>query len=225
MNVRSRELIVWRIKRSAQELGWSGMAGLAAFIFAAGYYFLNYLPLANEATLQRQALNVASVLLEQSGHQEEIGTPVRQLDEFYSRLQQHGDVPEVVRALHRSARAVGLRFVRGDYRPQRDAAGNLLRYQITLPVRGSYPKVRRFLAQAMRDEPALALDGVAFQTDKSGGSLETRVQFTLFVQVNESRSTFERADESRATFDQANESGLTVNSADDSPLAPAEARG
>ena len=225
MNVRARELIVWRVRRTARELGWSGMTGLAALIFAAGYYFLNYLPLANEVTLQRQALNVASVLLERTGHEEDVGTPVRQLDAFYSRLKQHDDVPEVVRALHRSARAAGLRFVRGDYRPQRDASGKLLRYQVTLPVRGSYPKVRRFLAQAMRDEPALALDGVAFQTDKSGGGLETRVQFTLFVRANESGSTFDRGNDSDSTFERADESRATLDSADESPLTPAEARG
>ncbi len=231
-----RELLVWRTRRTVRSLGWSGVAGLVGLVFAAGYYFLEYLPLAKEVTLKGQATEFASVQMEQSGYEEEVATPLRQLDEFYSRLKRHDDVPEVVRDLHRGARAAGLSFVRGDYRPQRDASGKLLRYQITLPVVGSYPKVRRFLAQAMRAEPALALDGVSFQTDQSGGRLETRVQFTLFVSADGARSTIERANDSRSTVGQANdEPGSRLGSADGarsnfesangSPLTSAEAQG
>ena len=99
-------------------------------------------------------------------------------------MQTQENVAEVVRRLHRNARAAGLRFVRGDYRPQRDASGQVLRYQITLPLLGNYPKVRRFLAKSMDTEPALALDEISFQKENSRGPLETRVQFTLFVQGN-----------------------------------------
>jgi hypothetical protein len=178
---RPRELIVWRIRRASRALGWSGVSGLALLVIAVGYYLTNYAPLYEDVSRLEKQVELASTELEQAGPKEAPGTPGRQLDDFYSRLKSQSDVAEVVRRLHGSAREVGLRFVRGDYRPQREASGKILRYQITLPVRGSYPKVRQFLAQALRNEPALALDGVGFQTDRSGGDLETRVQFTLFV--------------------------------------------
>ena len=185
-----RVLIIWRIKRALRTLGWSGVAGVVTLLFAAGFYVVSYIPLENEVARKKEAFGSVSAELKRSGREEGSGDPKRQLAEFYSRLQSQDDVPEVVRGIHRSARLAGLRFSRGDYRPQRDASGKLLRYQITLPLRGSYPNVRRFLAQALREEPALALEGVAFQTDESGGDLETRVQFMLFIREYGSRSIF-----------------------------------
>lgn len=183
-NKLSGELILWRVKRGARALGLTGVIGIAALVFSAGYFLLRYEPLANEVDSLRQAYAQRGSQSVASNVDEGGLTPARQLAQFYSRLKSEAEVPEVLRVLHKGARSAGLRFVRGDYRPQRDASGKLLRYRITLPVRGSYLQVRRFLAQAMREEPALALDGVAFQTDKSGGGLETRVQFTLFVRGN-----------------------------------------
>ena len=182
---RQRQLVIWRVKRGLRDLGLSGIAGVVMLLFCAGYYVFTYAPLQNEVAARTQALMESNAEPAQRARAENAGTPRMQLDEFYSRLTKQDDVSEVVRALYRSASAAGLRFVRGDYRPQRDGSGKLLRYQITLPVRGEYPKVRRFLDQALRDEPALSLDAVGFQTDKSGGNLETRVQFTLFVSLNE----------------------------------------
>ena len=225
MRQRSQDLLVWRFKRGLRELGWSGVAGVVMLLFAAGYYFSTYAPLQDEVELQKQAFESASAELKRSGRDEEAGTPRRQLTEFYSRLKSQADVPEVVRGLHRSADAAGLRYARGDYRPQRDASGKMLRYQITLPVRGTYPEVRRFLAQALREEPALALDGVGFQTDQSGGGLETRVQFTLFVRANEFRSTFDGANESRSTFERANGSRSAFDGADGERLTSVGAHG
>jgi hypothetical protein len=180
----SHALLMWRIKRSGRAMDLSGVIGIVALLLAGGYYLLRYVPLANEVEQLKQAYAVSSSKPSRFAADEAGMTPQRQLGQFYSRLRREAEVPEVLRGLHKGARNAGLRFVRGDYRPQRDASGTLLRYQITLPVKGGYPKVRRFLAQAMRDEPALALDGVAFQTDKSGGGLETRVQFTLFVRAS-----------------------------------------
>lgn len=71
------ERLVWRLKRAVRELGWSGVAGLAALAFAAGYYFLNYLPLANEVALKSKAFDFASVQLERSGHEPDVATPLR----------------------------------------------------------------------------------------------------------------------------------------------------
>jgi len=43
-----------------------------------------------------------------------------------------------------------------------------MRYQVVLPVKGSYPQVKRFLAQAMHDTPGLALDAISMQRDQGG---------------------------------------------------------
>jgi hypothetical protein len=83
--------------------------------------------------------------------------------------------------LHAYARAAGLNFERGEYRPVTDGTADLVGYQITLPVRGSYPQVRRFLDRAMRHTPGLALDGITFQREDAGKALEAQLRFTLFL--------------------------------------------
>lgn len=197
----AQSVLLWRLKRALRELGWSGVAGLAGLVFAVSHFLFAYMPLQAEVELRKVMFESSSAELKHAGRELDAGTPARQLKQFRAVLKNETEVPEVVRGLHRSARESGLQFARGDYRPQRDASGELLRYQITLPVRGAYPKVRRFLAKALRGEPALALDGVGFQTDKAGGGLETRVQFTLFIRSDTTTGPLQGTNASRVTLD------------------------
>lgn len=178
---KKQELMSWRIRRALYGFSWTGMVGIAALVFATGFYISTLAPLNAQIEQGRQELTELYAQYGRSATRVEPATPRNELDAFYARLQTQENVAEVVRNLHRNARAAGLRFVRGDYRPQRDASGKVLRYQITLPLLGGYPKVRRFLEKSMDAEPALALDGIAFQKENSRGRLETQVNFTLFV--------------------------------------------
>ena len=55
---------------------------------------------------------------------------------------------------------------------------------MVLPVKGSYPQVKRFLAQAMRDTPGLALDSISLQRDQGGAqALEVQLRFTVFMRT------------------------------------------
>ena len=57
-----------------------------------------------------------------------------------------------------------------------------MRYQIVLPVNGSYPQVRRFLSDTMRDMPGLALDAISFKREGGGSAqLQTELRFTAFL--------------------------------------------
>jgi len=173
--------MLWRVRRALYSLSWTGAVGIAALVFAAGFYVSTLAPLNVRIDQGRQELADLYARHGRAATRIEPATPRHELDEFYARLQTQENVAEVVRGLHRNARAAGLRFERGDYRPQRDASGKVLRYQIMLPLLGDYPNVRRFLAVSMDEETALALDGIAFQKENSRGRLETQVSFTLFV--------------------------------------------
>ena len=61
-----------------------------------------------------------------------------------------------------------------------------MRYQIVLPVKGSYLQVRRFLAQAMRDTPGLALEGISFQRQEGDAPvLEAQLRLTVYLRACE----------------------------------------
>ena len=173
-----------RLPRAARDLDRSAMAAIALAVLALGLYALAVRPLATQA----QSLRDRVAALESSaGNPRRDAEPVRpatQLAVFYEQLPGVAQAPEVVRQLHAQAQRAGLVLDRGEYRPLPDASAKLVRYQIVLPVRGSYPQVRRFLAGAMRDMPGLALDGIAFQRDRgAAGQLEVQLRFTAFLRM------------------------------------------
>jgi hypothetical protein len=57
-----------------------------------------------------------------------------------------------------------------------------MRYQMKLPVRGTYRQLRQFIEQALAQLPSLALDGVEFRREAVGAAgLESGVEFSLYV--------------------------------------------
>jgi len=70
----------------------------------------------------------------------------------------------------------------GEYHLERDKYSKLQRYEIELPLKGTYPQLRHFLAKALADVPILALDGVSFNRQKiDDAALDARVKMTLYM--------------------------------------------
>jgi hypothetical protein len=63
---------------------------------------------------------------------------------------------------------------------ERRADDRLVRYRMTLPVSGTYPQVRAFVVDVLRDVPAAALDDIQLRRD-AAGRIEARVRFSLFL--------------------------------------------
>jgi len=66
--------------------------------------------------------------------------------------------PQRVEALLAAAVAHEVAWQRTDFLVSRDAATGLTRYQVTLPVSGSYAAIRGFVDAALLADPAVALD-------------------------------------------------------------------
>ena len=76
----------------------------------------------------------------------------------------------------------GLQFSGGEYRLVAGKEKLLDRYVVSLPVRGDYQEVRRFL-MTLRDEfPALAIEDVSLRRDKIGSSeIDAQLRLVLFI--------------------------------------------
>lgn len=178
------KLARWRLRRAMHAMGWIAIGGAALAIFAAGFVLSNVMPMqAKVAALRDQVQRLES----QAGKQAQIAEPGRPdaiLATFYEQLPPAAQAPEVVRRLHSGARDAGLILERGEYRPLSDPSGRLTRYQVVLPVKGSYSQVKRFLAQAMHDTPGLALDAISLQRDEGGAAaLEVQLRITVFMRT------------------------------------------
>ena len=92
---------------------------------------------------------------------------------------------EAIDAIHRAAAANGVKLANGEYRLARDGGARLLRYQITLPARASYPQLRAWIGEVMNAVPSAALDEISFRRDDVGSdSVEARVRLTLFLRAS-----------------------------------------
>lgn len=111
-----------------------------------------------------------------------VDDPGARLAAFERLLVPHADIPHVVRDLLERAGQARLAQVRGDYKAEPDAAGRFMRYRLSLPVKGEAERIQRYLMDALRVHPALALESVQFKRERIDSSeVEARVQWVLFT--------------------------------------------
>jgi hypothetical protein len=90
--------------------------------------------------------------------------------------------PDRIEQLVQHASDHGLQLNDGLYTVTREAQGGVVSYQVTLPLQGSYPQVRRFLATLLKEEAGLALLDVQFHRAKIGDpALEAVVRLSYYM--------------------------------------------
>ena len=78
----------------------------------------------------------------------------------------------------------GIELVSGQYRLERRPGERLARYQMMLPVSGSYAQIRGFMAQVLHDVPAAAIDDVQLRRDEGPGGRQTAgIRLSLHLQA------------------------------------------
>jgi hypothetical protein len=186
MDRKKIELTSWRLRRLARGLNLTMVLALGLAAFDVPFYYSAVAPVLQERTRLRAEASKLHATLEGSPAREASAPrdPEADLAAFYAALARPANAPELLRRLHRAAQTHGLRLEQGEYRPLADPGGKLTRYQILLPAKGTYPEVRRFLAQAGREIPGLSLDGISFQRQKIGDeALQAQIKFTLFLSM------------------------------------------
>lgn len=165
-------------------LGLPGRLGAALLLFAAAYAAFVVIPA--DAELARLQANVATaqerLARVQAGMDVLPESPTRQLEQFHRTLPAQAAATQAIDRIYAAAGAESLSLARGEYVLVADPETRLVRYQIVLPVRGSYPQLRRFLAAALEAVPALSLETVEFQRKQIAETeLEGRIRMTLHL--------------------------------------------
>ncbi len=70
-----------------------------------------------------------------------------------------------------SAQSHGIELEQGEYKVTRDKEGGLVRFQMTFPVKGNYPQIRKYLTALKADIPTLSLQQVQFKRQKVGDAM------------------------------------------------------
>jgi len=173
------------LRRAARYVGTPGVIGLALLVFCAAFYASALAPaemhaaqLRDENLVLRAKLRRALARIEPSQE-----TPAEQLAAFFARFPESNSAPEWLGKIVEAARRENLSLEQGEYKPTRERTGDLTRYQIVLPVRGDYVRLRRFLAGVLHDVPYAALDNVTFERQKvSDESIEAKIRLSLYME-------------------------------------------
>ncbi len=161
--------MIRRVLQLRHQLGALGTAALI-MLAAAGVFFLMVLqPMQDERARLEGALA-------KSGAK---GSSTN-LSAFYGFLESKDETTtDALAKLYAIGTATGVELQSGAYRSQQ-AAGRLERYELALPVSGSYAQIRDFLNRALAEIPALSLDQMTLRRDgRNDAAVHAELRLTL----------------------------------------------
>ena len=173
------------LRRALRVLGWPGVVGIGVLVMVATFVVSALLP--ERARLLETQRSVAA-LREQMGQPGQPGasaerSAAEQLADFYRLFPSEKDLPDWLAKIFAAAQAQGLVLEQGEYKTGKDKLGRLMHYDITLPVKGEYPQIRRFLAGVAKEVPIAALEQVQFERQKVGvATVDCKIKLTLYLE-------------------------------------------
>ncbi|SDY80503.1 type 4a pilus biogenesis protein PilO [Nitrosomonas sp. Nm33] len=170
--------IRWQITR----LNLIGKIGLGLFVLSIVFFWAAVLP-------QKEALHKLKEQVASMQQQTQIQSAVpTQLDDsqalkvFYDFFPSIDSSPYWIKELDKIAKKRGVELSGSDYRLMQEQESKLARYEMILPVRGSYPQIRAFIADVLETIPAMALvDVVLKREDIKSGKLDVRLSMSLYL--------------------------------------------
>ncbi|HSD44483.1 MAG TPA: hypothetical protein VLD36_21795 [Burkholderiales bacterium] len=177
----SDALKLGRLREELERLGWPGVVGLGLLAFAAMIAVSALLPLRAEVARLR---GEADELQRRIGGGERAARPqVRdQLATFYAFFPPSDSSPDWLGKIHAIAQAKGVQLASGEYRLERAPSPRLRRYQMTLPVQGTYAQIRGFVGEVLEQVPAAVVEEVSLKRESvETQRVEARVRLTLYL--------------------------------------------
>lgn len=175
-----KNLHAWLVA-AARTLGGAGVAGLGLLAFAAGFYVSALRPeQARLEHLRGEVLRLDDPRARIAG--DAPASSRDQLKQFYGYFPPSSRTADLLARIYRVAEQQSITLEQGDYRFVRDSVTGLTHYQVILPLRASYPQVRKFVAASLIQVPNLSLDSIQFERQKIGDStVEAKVKFVMIL--------------------------------------------
>lgn len=175
--------LVAELRRRVDVLGGPGVSGIALLVFSAAAWVSGVVP----ATEERDLLQLESDKLERH-HRGEASAAARapsapaQLATFYAFFPGAASTPDWLARIHAAAVAKGLTLASGEYKVGKTGSPRLARYQITLPVQGTYPQIRGFIGAVLAEVPAAVIEEVSLKRESvESERLDARIRIALYM--------------------------------------------
>jgi hypothetical protein len=181
MRAASRIQVREQLRRLRGELGLAGVVALAMLILTGLFYKAALEP------MQARAARLSSEVARHAGNASpgEAGSNAGKLETFYSYLGRSEGTTDWLAKLYAIGKATGVELQSGNYRTQaaQDAgSGKIERYEIVLPVHGSYVQMREFLKRSLAEIPVLSLDQMTLKREtRNDGAVHAELKMTLHI--------------------------------------------
>lgn len=176
-------MLAERIRRSSRMT----MAGVAMIACAAIVHFAALEPLQGRiaqlqhdlASAKKNAKKIAD-----NPERRDIRSIDARFNEFYRYFPPKRSVPDSLRTIYRAADKQAVQLIEGDYKIVPVKGDKLLGYQISLPVRGTYAQIRKFILQVLNDVPTISLDELNFKREAiAEAEVEAKIKLTLYMRA------------------------------------------
>lgn len=166
-----------------QDLGILGIVGIGILVMCCVMYFSALRPAAEKLQLLRIKVAQQENPSFKPGGTVDVGkNPAEQLEIFYRAFPSRSSVPGALEIIYQAAAVEGLRLDQAEYKASSAIAGKLTRYQVTLPIRGGYSNIHKFLVHVLREVPTISLERVLFERKKINEStVDATVTFVLHL--------------------------------------------
>ena len=175
------QLNVW-----LNRLGVGGVLGLGVLLACAGFYFSTIAPAARELAAQRVAAE--RMYSRQPYEPVKAEGRAQELRRFHNLFPPVERLPDELERLYGLARESRLELTHGEYRLEKPRTG-LWSYHVVLPLRGTYPQIRAYVAAVLKSLPFASVDGLRFERKRVGERmLDAQMRVTLYFQPGENRA-------------------------------------
>lgn len=100
------------------------------------------------------------------------------------------ELSSVLRSLAQIANAQGLTLAQSDFQTVSDSHGGLRQVQLTLPLNATYPQLRRFLEDVLRQLHGVSVDHLGLKRETvSQGQIEVRLKLSVWIDPFKTVST------------------------------------
>jgi Tfp pilus assembly protein PilO len=168
-----------KLVRLPHELGALGLGSLLLLAAVAVFHFIVLQPLqARDEVLKERVSRQAPRA--QAGQPESTADKVSAVYDFLRRDDQTTTTDWLAK-LHGIGTATGVQLKSASYRTQ-PLEGRIVRYEIVLPVAGSYPQIREFLKRSLAEIPVLSIDRLTLKREsRNDGALQAELRMTLHM--------------------------------------------
>lgn len=171
-------MIRWQFMRLGRRRGWPVFLAVA-LLLAAGAVEFQALQWRREARLVEQAI-AAVELAPREPVADTQAVSQQRLRTFYETLPQARDSAATVKQLFKIAERSGVTLAQGEYRAMPDTVAKLVRYRISLPVRGEATRIHAFVVDSLNEIRPLTLEGVSFRREKiAAREVDAQLQLIL----------------------------------------------